>query len=399
MLTKNHIKARVRGQKVVPDFLSLTDKSALADATTVLSAFSDAVGRSLGDVREQIGGDGALVAAFFKLLSDRCDFEDFPEGMEETRWEMFALSRRLRSGGEKSQELFREQIADACGKSFDDVAGKLYADLPELRKVRSVELSEPGQLINRYNIAQVQGLLLKAHTLKIVVDDVGLKAQRQLFHLIRFHKLLADVAVDKKKKRTVITLTGPMGLFDQSSAYGLQLALFFPWLLSFEGWSAEAEVEHKQGKTHLLKIDESSGLEAVYKLREPYIPPELTSFLETFNGTQKEFKATAGGDVVNLGSEQYLIPDLTITGQGRVFSVELFHKWHASQLTKRLEILQNSKKTDVLLGVARTIAKGSATEKHLNESCWFAKYGVLFSDFPTAKSVLSLLGKICRAGD
>jgi hypothetical protein len=296
-----------------------------------------------------------------------------------------------------SPEEFRAQAARGSGRSFRELSDSLYADLPDLKKVRSVQLMDPAQLINRYNIAQVQGLLLKAHTLTITVQDASLQSLRQIFHQIRFHRLLAHIETDSKKKKTIITLTGPMGMFDQSSSYGLQLALFFPRLLSFEGWTAEAEVEHKRGKTHTLKLDQSSGLQALYKVRDVYVPPELTMFIDTFNNLDREFVASAGGDVLNLGGEQYLIPDLTIAGQGAVFTVELFHKWHASQLEPRLRLLEKTKKQGVFLGVARSLAKGRDMEKLLKDSCWFDKYGFLFSEFPTAKTLSALAGKVFRA--
>lgn len=400
MLTKEHIKARVRGKKVVPDFIEPADRSAVADATAVLSAFNDAAGLTLGEVRERMQGDSGASSAFYKLLTDRCTFDEFSDGIEEARWKLFAISKSLRAQGpQMTPSEFRARVAVETGSSYAAVSDDLYADLPDLKRVRAVDLMEPSQLINRYNISQVQGLLLKAHTLTITVKDASLAALRQLFHQIRFHRLMARIEPDPKMKKTVIVLTGPMGMFEQSSSYGLQLALFFPRLLSFEGWTAEAEVEHKRGKTHTLKLEQSSGLLPIYKVRDVYVPPELTQFLETFNGVTNEFAASAGGEVLNLGNEQYLIPDITINGQGRTFVVELFHKWHASQLASRLRTLENTKKQGVFLGVARNIAKNRETEKLLKDSFWFAKYGFLFSDFPTSKTLLSLVGKVCRGND
>jgi hypothetical protein len=121
-------------------------------------------------------------------------------------------------------------------------------------------------------------------------------------------------------------------------------------------------------------------------------------FIDTFNGLSKNLVAERGGAVVNLGQEQYLIPDVTITNRqdGRIYSLELFHKWHAAQLKNRLAVLEQAKNQGVLLGVARSIAKTPEIEKSLKNSCWFDKNGFLFSEFPTAKTVFSLMTKICR---
>jgi hypothetical protein len=58
--------------------------------------------------------------------------------------------------------------------------------------------------------------------------------------------------------------------------------------------------------------------------------------------------------------------------------------------------LEKGKDQNVLVGVARSIAKTVEVEEILKESCWFDKNGFLFSEFPTAKTVFSLMTKICR---
>lgn len=402
MLTKEHIKARVRGTKIVPDQIDLNDQGAKGLAESVLKIFEAAKGSTLAEVREElaeISGDSVTSGAFYKLMMDRCEFEDFDEAFVTDRWSMFEVSKELRAKDRAlSIDAFKEAASTCLKAPFKDLHEGIYADLPDLRKVKSVPVFSSEELVNRYNIAQIQGLLLKAHSLTISVDSLDLLDIRQLFHQIKFHRLLAELSVDMKKKKTVITLSGPLAQFDQASAYGMQLARFFPHLLSFEGWKAVADVEHKRGKIYSLAVDSSSGLKPVYKVRSAHVPAEYTLFVETFNGLTDQFIAERGGPVRNLGQEQYLIPDITITSHntGEIYYLELFHRWHASQLKQRIQILELSKNQHVLLGVARSVAKTSDMEKHLNDSCWFDKNGFLFSEFPTAKRVFSLISEICR---
>ena len=82
MLTKEHIKARVRGKKIVPDQIDLNDQGAKATAAAVLKIFCDAKGNSLAEVREDLtehGGDAFISGAFFKMMTDRCEFDDFDD--------------------------------------------------------------------------------------------------------------------------------------------------------------------------------------------------------------------------------------------------------------------------------------------------------------------------------
>lgn len=402
MLTKEHIKARVRGKKIVPDQIDLNDQGAKATAAAVLKIFGDAKGHSLAEVREDLAdhsGDPLISGAFFKLMTDRCEFEDFDDRLAADRWKMFEVSKTTRIADRHlSIAAFKKAASDRLSMPIELLQQGIYADLPELKKIQSVPEFSADELLNRYNIAQIQGLLLKAHSLTISVDSTDLLAIRQLFHQIKFHRLLAELSVDRKKKKTVITLSGPLAQFDQASAYGLQLAMFFPHLLSFEGWSALADIEHKRGKIYSLALDSSAELLPIYKVRSSYVPAELTLFVDTFNGLTDQFIAERGGQVQNLGQEQYLIPDITITSHkgGGIYYLELFHKWHASQLKPRIQMLEQSKISNVLLGVARSVAKAGDMEKHLNDSCWFDKNGFLFSEFPTAKRVFSLISGLCR---
>jgi len=402
MLTKEHIKARVRGKKIVPDFIELKDKSADALAGAMLESFSDAEGQTIGSLREranEIGGDNFTNGAFFKLIVDRCEFDEFDEAYETQRWELLTLSRKIRNGENVlSAEEFRAAVVSENKKPYCELQESLYADLPEFKKIKAVERLESKDLINRYNIAQIQGLLLKCHSLVVSINSDANVDLRSLFHQIKFHRLLADLSFDKKKKKTIITLSGPLAQFDHAATYGMQLAVFFPHLLSLGEWTALAEVEHKRGKVHVLAVGDTSGLLPIYKVRNSFVPPEFNLFIDTFNGLSKDLVAERGGSIVNLGQEQYVIPDVTIINRlsGRTYSLELFHKWHAAQLKSRLAILEQGKNQGILLGVARSIAKTSEVEKSLKESCWFDKNGFLFSEFPTAKTVFSLMTKICR---
>ncbi len=401
MLTKEHIKARVRGKKIVPDFIELKDKGADALAGSLLVSFSDAQGETIGALRErasEVGGDNFTNGAFFKLIIDRCEFDDFDDGYEAQRWEILTLSQKIRnSAGPMSAEQFRADVIAERKEPYAALQEKLYADLPEFKKIKSVGQLDSQDLINRYNIAQIQGLLLKCHSLAVSIDsDAGVDL-RYLFHQIKFHRLLAELSFDKKKKKTVITLSGPLAQFDQAATYGMKLAVFFPHLLSLGDWTAEAEIEHKRGKVHTLSVGNTSGLLPIYKVRSTFVPPEFHLFIDTFNGLSKDLVAERGGAVVNLGQEQYVIPDVTITSRldGRIFALELFHKWHAAQLKNRLTVLEQGRNQGVLLGVARSIAKTTEVEKILKDSRWFDKNGFLFSEFPTAKAVFSLMTKVC----
>ena len=121
MLTKEHIKARVRGKKIVPDFIELKDKGADTLAASLLSSFTDAEGETIGSLREcaaEVGGDNFTNGAFFKLIVDRCKFDDFDDAYEAQRWELLTLSQKIRnSTSTMTAEQFRAAIGFHCQRS------------------------------------------------------------------------------------------------------------------------------------------------------------------------------------------------------------------------------------------------------------------------------------------
>lgn len=399
MLTKEHLKFKVRNGRVKPELLPEDDEPTLAAAAEMLGIFQNAVGQSFGELEEAAtalaGGPTAL--AFKKLLLDQCDVDAEDEGLVERRWEWLKAAQALRSDGKPTIGLFHERLAKVAALGIEQVKSGLYGDLPACRTVRGVRDMSPAELLRRYNCGQVQGLLLRSRRVTLRVKDASLGERRELFRQVKFRRLIAAVQEDGDKG-LLLELSGPLGLLDQASAYGLRLAAFFPSVLHLKAWELRAEV-HINSKELELRLDQSLPLRSHYQKRDPYIPEELTAFVEAFNQREAgRWRAEAGGDFVHIGRESYCFPDLTIHGQGRRIGVELFHRWHAGQLVKRLDVLDNCLETapisDLLVGVGKVLAAGPAKER-LAESRWFRKFGFIFSDFPTPKIVAARLeGKV-----
>ncbi|NRA44642.1 MAG: hypothetical protein HRU09_06760 [Oligoflexales bacterium] len=99
-----------------------------------------------------------------------------------------------------------------------------------------------------------------------------------------------------------------------------------------------------------------------------------------------------GSTIISLRKQSYCFPDLCFSHSGKEpVYVELFHKWHKGQLEHRLQTLEKNPARNLLVGVARNLFKIPAVKKYVNNSSWFGDNGVLFSDFPSVKSVLTTL--------
>ena len=246
--------------------------------------------------------------------------------------------------------------------------------------------------MHRYNVAQIQGLLLRANDLTIKIKDLDLSERRALFLNLRFHRLLADIRNDEKNKTIEIILSGPLSLFQSAQTYGIRLANFFPHLLNVSTWKLEANINIKNFDL-VLKLDQKCKIKSHYNKKTPYIPEELSLCVDGLKKIDRAISAKAAEVILNLGGQNIVIPDIEITKASKSIYVELFHKWHVGQLKKRLSEIDSNDKNCVILGVCSKLAKSKEMKPLLEESKYFAEFGLIYNDFPTAKKLYSVVNK------
>lgn len=158
------------------------------------------------------------------------------------------------------------------------MASDIYGDLPDNERLTGWRPLYPAELLHRYNIALVQGLLVYADDLEVTAADSNPAELRRLFKYLRFFRLLAEIRRLKPKGKGKVAvgmkISGPFSIFANTRKYALQLAAFFPALVNLESWSLSAEI----------RLDgQRGGAEARPGLRPRFALPEL-------------LKLCAGGD-------------------------------------------------------------------------------------------------------
>ncbi len=403
MLTKDLLKFRVRSGVIHPTFVSEDNSVAHAAAQELLAIANSAVGQSRADLEERLKDLDHQITAFpgfKKILLDHCQFEEDTASAEDIRWARLIGAQAIRNQCDFATLAdYQAALAAHFDLSFMQISEGLFSDLPEQRKLLSINLGEASDLIHRYNCQQVQGLLLKAENLRLKIKSADIGLRRSLFRSLKFHQLLVTNLKEVEANRSddlEILVNGPLSMFEHSALYGIKFANFFPKILDFPKWELSADIELKQ-KVGRLVLSEKNKIRSYRQANSDYVPEELGKFVESFNRQKKEWKAEISGNFIDLGRESYCCADLRFCHPRREpVEMELFHKWHAGQLSQRLEILQQSDQSSFLIGVCQRVAKSPEICQVLDNSSWFARYGFVFKDFPSSRQIQDMLNRLSQ---
>ncbi|QSH40180.1 DUF790 family protein [Lentisphaerota bacterium ZTH] len=405
MLTKDLMRYRRRGDYLKPIFIDTGDAKLLEFATELLAVYGDTGGKALtrGEIDELADpivkglSDLCLAKGLYKLITDRCEF---------AQPEHFDYSAMRKKVFLRASQLLRQQncsFEKLAGHMNDDelqrfAAGDIFADLPENERLSRFRPLFPRELLERYNTAQVQALLMYAAELDIKVGAENAAELRRLFKYLKFFRLLAKIEEIKSpvgcKDMNFVRLqvSGPASMLDSLRKYGMQLAVFFPAVCALPRWSIRAEIKLRDRK-HRLVLDEKSGLVSHYRNFSAYVPEEVMMFHRLFKQKVKDWKIVGEAPFIKNGREIFF-PDLSFEHEsGKVIHLELFHRWHRGELAKRLVFCNNDPTCPLLIGVDRSLLK-SGYDNELQNDSFFSEKGFLFRDFPGVDRVRKLLNSL-----
>src|SRR5262249_38281776 len=123
-----------------------------------------------------------------------------------------------------------QQVASDLELTPEVVEAGLFADLKSEQRLGQFKDLTAHRLLQRYNGALDQAVLLRATRVHIPVRGEPPQRFRQLLRGVKFHRLVCEVErITSESIR--LHLDGPLSLFSATQKYGLQLALFFPAVL------------------------------------------------------------------------------------------------------------------------------------------------------------------------
>ncbi|AMV26397.1 hypothetical protein VT84_18510 [Gemmata sp. SH-PL17] len=347
MLTGKMVRVRHAKNRLVPLYIEPHDESLLALAEQLLFAYRGSPGRTRGEVEEEFadlipeGPRGLLPAGLAKLLEDRCEFEvsaDHPP--DQLREAVFKAAATARAEAANSMRPFdrtgvMKEVAEQLSLTIapEDIDRSLFADLKDEQRVISFEDITAEQLLNRYNVALAQSILLRCTLMELRVYAETPARFRQLFRAVKFHRLICTIQ-ETPGNSYKLTLDGPLSLFSSTNKYGLQLAMFLPTLLHCKAFDLRANI--RWGAERKEKTFQLSGLDGLKSHTADfgvYTPPELQMFADTFATKVKGWILDTDPHPILLPTSTW-VPDFKLTHvkTGKEVFVEIFGFWRKGDI-------------------------------------------------------------------
>lgn len=355
MLTVDQVRARRRGNEL--QLLRLggpTRALALELAERYIAIARAAVGKRRQDFDEACaavavpGQHRRLAAGLLKLVGDRCEFEAEP-GVDPVvlRQALFqrAAARRAALGHQEPfpREALIAEVAAEQGLSAEELSRLLYADLRGAHRLLAFAALEPEALVEQYQLAQAQAVLLRAVRVEAEVTCRSPLTFRHLFFKLKFHRLL--FSAERLAEGTYrVVVDGPHSLFRSVTKYGLQFALLLPALRRCDRWSLRAELLWGKARSPLTfslagrgpGAGEGDGAPAAEPLR-----PEVAALLERFAGRDGPWRAEPCAELLTLPGVGLCVPDLRFTHaeSGAEVYCEVLGFWSREAVWKRVDLV------------------------------------------------------------
>jgi predicted nuclease of restriction endonuclease-like RecB superfamily len=368
MLTGKMVRARLQGNRVVALYLDVKKPELIETADRLLDIFRSQQGRSRGELEEDLretfdnSPTQLIVNGLTKLLEDRCEFETVSgHPPAELRDAVFARAAVLRkclvdANGARppfERDVVLREVAAGFGTSPEVVEHGLFADLKSDQRMVKFADTTAGRLLQRYNVALAQAILLRSTCMKVHIHNEPPQRYRQLFHLVKFHRLICEAEV-KSADSYVLSLDGPLSLFSATQKYGLQLALFLPAVLKCTDFELRADLRwgpNRMAKT--FTVTPADNLVSHQPDRGAYVPPELAMFVELFKKRVEEWEVVVETALLPLGPG-FWVPDFRLVrkADGKVVYMEVLGFWRRSSVEKHLQRLRQHAKHRFLLAVS-----------------------------------------------
>jgi predicted nuclease of restriction endonuclease-like RecB superfamily len=356
---------------VVPRQLPI-NADTLALAADLIALFRAAQGQTRGELEVELQvlegdqTDYRVKRGLGHLLASDFSTFEVASPLESTvlRQRVFAMSATSVPSPQQSVATLTA-VADALSRELgrdivpEQVRAWLYADLPEAHVLTSVDEPTPEGLLERYNLAQAQGMLYRASQVVLTAHRNNPGEYKLLFRYLKLFGLMAYIEGDADHGFT-LTIDGPASLFTPSSRYGLALAKLLPALLHVTRWRLTATLVPRQGPLSISQgtrftVEAGCGLVSHYPPGQAYDSMLEQAFAERWAKTPTPWRLEREVDLVPIPGS-VMVPDFRLVHpDGRSVLLELVGYWRPEYLRKKFAQVRRAGRTDLILAVSERL--------------------------------------------
>ena len=362
---------RQNGEEIIPKRLKIDQKTSEL-AIELINYFQAAVGKTQGVLERQLTdfeGDSTDYRVKrglgYILKSSFCTFEVVsPLEPQMLRERVFSLAAKSVSSRESTQVTLNK-VADELTQELErevlseQVRNGLYADLSENKILTVFDAPIAPDLLNRYNLSQVQGVFYKASQLVLNAHRNVPGEYKLLFRYLKLFQLMAYIEGDADHGFT-ITIDGPTSLFNSSTRYGLAIAKLIPALLHVTRWSLSSILQSRDAytdtwKTGRFTLNSECGLVSHYPPGKPYDSMLEASFADKWDALKSGWALEREVDLIPIPGS-VMIPDFRLVhSDGRTFLLEIVGYWRPEYLQKKFSQVRRAERDDLILAISERL--------------------------------------------
>jgi predicted nuclease of restriction endonuclease-like RecB superfamily len=368
LLTADLVNARRRGREL---HVVVLDAAARARATELGAWFLEIAKSHVGSSREDLEEawaavdvqprEGRLADGLRKLVEDRCEFDaEAPVEPEELRRELFLRASAARHNGSFDRASLVNTLAAERGLFTEAFERALYADLRGAHALKSVEPIGPTRLVDAYDLAQAQAVLLRAVRVTVDVECQTPGAYRALFHKLKFLRLLYTIQ-PRPEGGYRVEIDGPYSLFESVTKYGLQLALALPALRECDRFRLEADVRWGKERVPLtFRLDGEARGDA--DDAPPRLADGVARLVADLRAIETPWKVAPSTDILNLPDIGLCVPDLAFqhVETGECVYLEVLGFWSREAVWRRVELVERGLAQRILFAVSAHLRMSEA---------------------------------------
>jgi len=359
------------GGVLLPAFVNEKNKELVERAETAIGLFESGVGRTRRELEELTDqfrkgqGDQKLNRGLVEVLMGRCRLEaptDLPAA--DIRTALFELGAKAFPVGVSAEDAVRDEIlsdvAARFGITVRDLERCMFSDLKEEQVVESFETTVPSELLQDYNVALAQGVLLHATSLTVVLPAPDAQKVRQLFRFLKFFRLL--FTIERFDDCLALKLDGPLSVLSETKSYGVRLASFLPSLLRAETFTLAADIKYKR-RRYSFTLSQDSGLKPRGRDLGTWVPPEMQQLIDRIRQLcPAGIRVAETAAVFSLNGRDVYVPDLAFLRGSRTAYLEVIWPWRKVRWHHYFPLFQEAAPQTALLLVSAKSAGKTALE-------------------------------------